>query len=111
MRGQKVFILLSHGPLVHINKGVMLTVRTVIINVMAREEKYNCCHSDHPSFPLPGRESLVVWVGWLVVCRSHVELIYLSGGGAVGEGWQELQDNLLFCTQPPTHPPTPEIHF
>ena len=25
-------------------------------------------------------------LGWLGVCRSHGELIYLSGGGAVGEG-------------------------
>ena len=99
MCGQKVFILLSHGPLVHLNKGVMLTIRTVIINVMAREEKYNCCYFDHPRMRIIGS------LGRLAVCRSHVELIYLSGGGAVGEGWQELQDNLFFCTH--THSRNP----
>ena len=77
----------------------MLTVRTVIINVMAREEKYNCCYFDHPRMRIIGS------LGRLAVCRSHVELIYLSGGGAVGEGWQELQDNLFFA-----HTPTSEIH-
>ena len=56
----------------------MLTVRTVIINVMAHEEKYNCCHFDHPRMRIIGS------LGRLAVCRSHVELIYLSGGGAVG---------------------------